>query len=247
MLTDLTTTDLTTERRGSVAWVRLRAPRSNALTPRLVSELTTVLRDAQEDPAISCLALTSDSRNFCTGADLDLLRAVGEDPLEEANYAALGSIYELFCAIQNATVPTIAGIGGFVVGAGINLALVCDMRIVADDVKIRGFASAGVHPGGGHLSMLLRNLPPVTAAAVALFGQDLDAAGAVASGFAFRQVPREDLDASVEELARSVGDDAPLVRKVTASYRQSLRGDLSPESAVLLERASQLWSLRRRK
>jgi hypothetical protein len=51
---------------------------------------------------------------------------------------------------------------------------------------------------------------------------------------------------AVEELARSVGDDAALVRKVTASYRQSGRGNLTPESAVLLARASQLWSLRRR-
>jgi enoyl-CoA hydratase len=239
--------DVTTERRGSVAWVRLHAPRSNALTPRLVSELAAALRDAEADPAVACLALTSEGRNFCTGADLDLLREVGDDPLEESNYAALGSIYELFCALQDAAVPTIAGIGGFVVGAGINLALVCDMRIVADDVRVRGFASAGVHPGGGHLSMLLRNLPPVTAAAVALFGQDLDAAGTVASGFAYRQVSRENLDASVEELARSVGDDAPLARRVAASYRQSLHGNLSPESAVLLERASQLWSLRRKK
>jgi len=238
--------DLTVERRGPVSWVRLRAPRSNALTPRFVSELTAALGEAEADPAVTCLALTSESRNFCTGADLDLLRSVGKDPLEESNYAALGSIYDMFCALQNASIPTIAGVGGFVVGAGINLALVCDLRIVADDVRVRGFAAAGVHPGGGHLSLLLRNLGPSTAAAVALFGQELDAAGAVASGFAFEQVARDDLDARVEELARGVGDDAALARKVTASYRQSRRSDLTPESAVLLERASQLWSLRRR-
>src|SRR6185369_7254913 len=110
-------TDLTVERRDQVAWVRLHAPRSNALTPGLVSALSIALRDAEADPEVSALALTSEGRNFGTGADLDLLRSVGKDPLEEANYATLGSIYDLFCAFHNSSIPTIAGVGGFIVGA----------------------------------------------------------------------------------------------------------------------------------
>jgi enoyl-CoA hydratase len=111
---------------------------------------------------------------------------------------------------------------------------------------VRGFGMAGMHPGGGHLRMLDRQLASGWAAAVALFGQPIDAASAVASGFALRCVERPQLDAAVAEVAAAVGDDPALVRKVTASYRASRQTGLTPEAAVLLERSSQLWSLRRR-
>jgi enoyl-CoA hydratase len=143
-------------------------------------------------------------------------------------------------------VPIVTGVGGRVYGAGINLALACDVRVVADDVDIRGFSVAQVHPGGGHLRMLQRAVGPEWAAAVALFGQALDGAAAVASGFAHRGVPRAELEGAVAALVAGVGEDAALIRKVTASFRATAQSSLTPDAAVFLERAAQLWSLRRR-
>ncbi|MGC9537446.1 enoyl-CoA hydratase/isomerase family protein [Streptomyces sp. UG1] len=238
---------ISVERRDAVCWVRLRAPRSNALTRAFARELADAVREAGRDESCACIAITSAHRNFCTGADTSLLAEVGHDPLEEDSYAALGEIYDLFCTLQRSPLPTVAGVGGKVLGAGINLALACDVRIAADDLDVRGFAVAGVHPGGGHLRMLDRELAPGWAAAVGLFGQTIDASTAVASGFALSAVPREELDGAVAEIAAAAGSDAALVRKVTASHRAVRGADLTPEAAVLLERPSQLWSLRRRK
>jgi len=237
---------VTSERRHHIAWLGLAAPRSNALTAEFSAELTDAIRKAGADETYAVIAITSRARNFCTGADTTVLGAVAQDPLAEEHYASLGTIYELFCVMQASPIPIVAGVAGKVLGAGINLALACDLRIAATDLDVQGFGVAGVHPGGGHLRMLDRQLAPGWPAAVALFGQRIDAACAVASGFALRCVERPTLDAAVAEVAAAVGDDPALVRKVTASHRASQRTGLTPEAAVLLERSSQLWSLRRR-
>ena len=237
---------ITIERHAAVLRVRMDAPRSNALTPALATELTDAIRAAERDNSIACIALLSGGRNYCTGADLGLLAAVGRDPLSADHYDGLGQIYELFCRMQAAAVPIVTGVGGRVYGAGINLALACDVRVVADDVDIRGFSVAQVHPGGGHLRMLQRTLGLERAAAVALFGQALDGESAVAAGFAYRRVPRAGLEDAVAALGAGVGEDTALARRVTASFRATAQSSLTPEAAVLVERASQLWSLRRR-
>lgn len=238
-------TVVTTEKIGAVALVTMDAPKANALSEELVSQLWQALGDAEGDPAIGCLALTS-RKSFCSGADLDVIRAAGPDPLEAATYARFGRIYDLFARILTARIPTIAGVAGHVVGAGFNLALACDVRIVADDLLVRGFAAGGVHPGGGHLRMLSQQIDRGAAAALALFGQPLTAADAVSSGFALRAVPRDGLRAELLSVAAGVGDDAELTRAVTASWRATVASDLSPVAAILLERAPQVWSLRRR-
>jgi enoyl-CoA hydratase len=237
---------ITSERRKAALWLRMDAPRSNALTPAMADELTDAIQEAERDASVACIVLLSGGRNYCTGADLDLLRAAGRDPLADENYEGIGQIYELFCRMQAAAVPIVTGIGGRVYGAGINLALACDVRVVADDVDIRGFALAQVHPGGGHLRMLQRTVGQEWGAAVALFGQPLDAEAAVAAGFAHRRVPRPDLDETVAALAAGAGEDTALVRKVTASFRATAQSSLTAEAAVSLERAAQVWSLQRR-
>jgi enoyl-CoA hydratase len=238
-------TVVTTEKIGAVALVTMDAPKANALGDELVSQLWQALDDAECDPTTGCLAITS-RKSFCSGADLDAIRAAGPDPLDAATYARFGRIYDLFGRILSARIPTIAGVGGHVVGAGINLALACDVCIVADDLLVRGFAAGGVHPGGGHLRMLSQQLGRGAAAALALFGQPLTAADAVSSGFALRAVPRDRLRTELLSVASGVGDDTELTRAVTATYRAAAASDLSPAAAILLERAPQVWSLRRR-
>jgi enoyl-CoA hydratase len=238
-------TVVTTEKIGPVAVVTLHGPKANALGDELVSQIWQALDDAERDPKVGCLAITS-RKNFCSGADLDAIRAAGPDPLDEAIYARFGRIYDLFARIATARIPTIAGVGGHVVGAGINLALACDVRIVADDLLVRGFAAGGVHPGGGHLKMLSQQLERGAAAAMALFGQPLTATDAVSSGFALRAVPPDRLRAELLSVAAGAGDDTELTRSVTATYRATVASDLSPAAAILLERAPQVWSLRRR-
>ncbi|GAA2848914.1 enoyl-CoA hydratase [Pseudonocardia halophobica] len=238
--------DVVVERKEAVAWVRVDGAHGNALTPQLVRSVARAFDEAEADPGVAAIALTSSARNFCTGAELSLLKRVADDPLADDNFDDLGSIYDLFCRIQDSPLPTVAGVGGKVLGAGINLALCCDVRIVADDVLIRGFGASGVHPGGGHLRMLERALGAQRAAQLGLFGAVYDAAEAVSSGFALRAVPRAELESATLEVAQGAGGDPALSRRVTASLRAS-RGDVvTPRAAVTIERAAQIWSLGRR-
>lgn len=234
------------ERHDAVLWIRLGAPHGNAFTRELVDDVSSAFDDAESDPSVGVIALTSAVNNFCTGAELSLLGRVARDPLADANFDDLGAIYELFCRMQDSKVPTVAGVGGKVLGAGINLALSCDLRIVADDVLIRGFGASGVHPGGGHLRMLSRALGPQRAAELSLFGAVYGAEEAVEIGFALRAVPRNELDRATVELADRVGGDPALTRRVTASLRASREDVIPPRSAVAIERAAQIWSLGRR-
>jgi enoyl-CoA hydratase len=237
---------VTVERRENVAWLGLAAPRSNALTPSFSAELAEAIRAASADDSCAVIAILSRSTNFCTGADTGLLDDVAHDALADHSYTALGTIYELFCVMQDSPIPIVAGVGGKVLGAGINLALACDLRVAAADLDVRGFGVAGVHPGGGHLRMLDRQLAPSWPAAVALFGQQINAGNAVTSGFALQCVERAKLEDAMANIAAAVGTDPALVRKVTATYRATQQAPLSAQGAVLLERSSQLWSLRRR-
>ena len=231
---------------GSVAVVTMDAPHRNALTDTFAIELGDHLDRAQRDRDVTCFLLCSAGKSFCSGGDLQMLTEAAADPLGSKSYETLQKIYEFFVHLQNAEIPTICAVNGAVIGAGINLALSCDLRIVSSDVRIAGFSRANVQPGGGHLSMVPHRMNLHAGAEVALFGQELDAKAAVACGFAWAQTPVEELHATAFEIAKGVGNDGDLIRTVTRSFRVASTHMLSAEAAVLSERASQLWSLRRR-
>jgi enoyl-CoA hydratase len=233
-------------REGATGLVVLDAPNRNALTPEFADAVVAALAEAESDPEVTALVLASEGRSFCSGADLDMLGRVGQDPLQEDNFVGIGRIYALFERLRDADIPTLAAVNGTLVGAGLNLPLACDLRIVADDLRLIGFGRAGVHPGGGHLAMLARNLPAGEAAAIALFNQEMSAAQALASGFAHEVVPRADLLTRALEIAAAAGTDGQLTRMVTRTYRAVDETRPTPRAAVMLERAPQVWSMQRR-
>ena len=237
---------VTYERKGTVGLALLDAPRRNALTPALADAVLEALDTAAADPEVTSFVIAGRGPGFCSGADLVLLERVGQDPLQEENYDGIGRIYTMFARLLTAPIPPLAAVHGAVVGAGINLALACDLRLVADDVRIIGFGRAAAHPGGGHLSMLARRIASNAGPAIALFGQELDARTAVSCGFAWASVPREDLLGTALDIAAGAGEDGRLARVLTQTYRAAAAHQLDPAAAILLERAPQLWSLRRR-
>jgi enoyl-CoA hydratase len=231
-------------RDGGLFVIRLMAPeRRNALSVEIVDAVIEAVDEAGADESVGAIVFEAEGPAFCAGADISLLRELWMDPAEATAFSRLGRIYQMFARISQAQVPSLAAVGGTVVGAGLNLPLACDLRIVADDVRLIGFTKASLHPGGGHLAYLLRKVSSSAASAIALFDVELDAAQALASGFAWEVVTRSALEARARELARPAAADPELTRAVTATLRAASG---NPEhAAILLERAPQLWSLRR--
>lgn len=231
-----------------IATITLDAPeRRNALSVEMSRELIDAARTAEGDDAVGAVIVTG-GQHFCAGAVRGVLADVGRDPVKDTAYRGLETVYSAFTTIGTIGLPTIAAVRGAAVGAGLNLAMATDLRIVSTTARLLpGFAQIGIHPGGGHLSLLHRTAGRETAAAMGLFGEEVRGDQAVERGLAWAAVD----DASVEQTARdtaaTVAADPQLARRLVQSFRrETAPGGLPWEVAVEVERSPQMWSLRRK-
>jgi len=234
---------------NGIAFITLNAPATrNALNNELADQFVAACDVADRDPAVGAAVIAGAGGTFCSGAERGHLDEVGQDPVEDRRYTSLGGIYRAFTRVGQMQVPTIAAVRGAAVGAGINLMLATDLRIVAEDARlISGFLRIGVHPGGGHFGLLAGRAGSEAAAAMGIFGEELSGLRAVELGLAWEALPSEQVEARAAELARRPARDPDLARKATASLRTELGPPRLPWPAALeVERGAQLWSLRRR-
>lgn len=220
----------------------------NALNPAISQQLIDACDEVDGDPHVGAVVVRGANATFCSGAEREVLKRAGEDPADPDRFRELGSLYDAFVRVGNLAVPTVAAVQGAAVGAGVNLLLATDLRIVAANARIiAGFMHIGLHPGGGHFTLLGRLAGREAAAAIGLFGEEVSGARAAAIGMAWEAVDADQVDGRAHELACRVAKDPQLARRVVAS----LRNELGPPGlawplALELERGSQMWSLRRR-
>jgi enoyl-CoA hydratase len=209
--------------------------RRNAVTPLMRDEIVRLFAELESREDVRAVVITGAGRSFCSGADLgNLATASGDD---------LRNIYDAFLTVARSPLPTIAAINGHAVGAGLNLALACDIRIAARSARfVTGFVRLGLHPGGGCTWMLERLVGPQVTAAMVLFGEDLDGDGAARARLVLRCVDDDVLLAEALVLAeRAAGAPAALVDRVKRTLREIVAiGAL--DDAVDLELEAQAWS-----
>ena len=238
------------ERRDDgIAVLTLNAPdRRNALTVAMAEALTAACEEIDADAAVGAVVVRGEGGYFCAGGDRATLAAAGRDPAEDSTYRGMSAIYRSFARVGELAPPTVAAIRGGAVGAGLNLALATDLRVVGEDAKLlSGFIPIGLHPGGGHTALLGRLGSREAAAALALFGERLTGAEAVERGLAWSAVPDGEVDGAALALAAVPAKDPELARRTAASLRAVTGPPALPWNAALeLERASQMWSMRRR-
>lgn len=233
---------------AGVAVVTLNAPaRRNALTPAMAGELITAFEAADADPAVGAVVILGAGQSFCAGAELGSTEKMFEDPLDPDVYDGTSRVYDAFYRVGQLRAPVIAGVQGAAVGAGMNLLLAADVRIVADDARLfSGFLRIGTHPGGGHM-MLLAELATLDAAcAMAVFGEEIDGRRALQLGLAWASVPQAEVQAKAMAMARYAAKDPALARVAVRTLRLTA-GAKSREWALALqaERAAQTWAMRR--
>jgi enoyl-CoA hydratase len=242
--------EISIERRdGGVAILSLNAPeRRNALTVAMAEELVEACKELDADREVGAVVVRGEGGFFCAGGDRATLEAAGRDPADPEVYVGLGAVYRSFARVGELEAPTVAAVRGGAVGAGLNLMLATDVRIVARDAKIiSGFIPIGLHPGGGHSALLGRTGSREAASAMALFGERIDGDRAADVGLAWAAVDDADVEATAVDLAGRAGADPELARRTAASLRTVLGPPPLPWPAALeLERASQMWSMRRK-
>lgn len=226
-----------TAHRDGVAVITLSDPdRRNALNVELCDELTAAVDAAEADTSVGAIVVTGAGKAFCAGANLAELGASRREGLER--------IYSGFLRVASSSLPTVAAVNGAAVGAGMNLALACDVRVVARKARFdTRFVDLGIHPGGGHTWMLRRIVGQQTAAAMVLFGEVLDGEAAARVGLAWRCVDDGALlDEAVGLAAHAASCPRDLVAKVKATLA-TMAGVDSHEAAVAVELEPQLWSM----
>jgi enoyl-CoA hydratase/carnithine racemase len=237
------------ERDGNVAVITLTAPeRRNAFVPEMVDELLAACAEVDADAEIGAVVLQAQGRSFCAGAHRGRLDESGRDPAAPDQYRGLTRTYSAFVRVGELLPPTIAAVRGHAVGAGANLMMATDLRIVATTARIiAGFLRIGLHPGGGHFTLVGRVAGRETAAALGLFGQEIDGARAAEVGLAWEALPEAEVEPRALEIAKGIAADPELARAAARSFRLELGPPMTTWPAALeAEKGVQMWSLRRR-
>jgi enoyl-CoA hydratase len=228
-----------TSKAGGVISLVLNDPaRSNLLSSALCRELIAAVHRADADPDSRLLVIRAHGKAFCAGADLEDLKAAAR-----GDTGAVQDVYDAFLAVADSPLPTVAVVQGAAVGAGMNLALACDIRIVSDKASFdTRFLQIGLHPGGGHAWMLERAVGWQQAARLLLLGQVVDAKEAVAIGLALRCLPNAEID---RDLASDFAKVAGTPRELLLRTKESLRLAVTQNhrQAYEHETAQQMWSL----
>jgi len=221
-----------------VATLTLNNPgERNTLTVPMVDEILAAMDAIESDEGVGAIVVTGAAPAFCAGANLG--------NLAQASGGSLGRIYAGFLRIADSPLPTLAAVNGAAVGAGMNLALGCDVRIAGRLAKFdTRFLQIGIHPGGGHTWMLRRIAGPQATMAAVLFGEVMDGAEAERVGLVYRCVDDDQLLGVAQRMAaRAAGAPRELSILVKQTIQQMADID-SHSAAVQREIEPQLWSTR---
>jgi enoyl-CoA hydratase len=228
-----------TDVREGVGWLTLNNPSErNTLTAAMVAGIVAAMDAFEADDGVGAVVVTGAGSAFCAGADLgNLQTATGE---------SLGNIYEGFLRVARSPLPTLAAVNGAAVGAGMNLALGCDVRIASTRARFdTRFLQIGLHPGGGHTWMQIRTVGLQATMAAVVFGQVLDGAEAARVGLVYRCVPEDELADQAQAFASGAASAPRELAIVTKQTIRDMAGVGSHDAAVDRELEPQLWSVQK--
>ncbi|UAJ10511.1 enoyl-CoA hydratase-related protein [Glacieibacterium megasporae] len=224
---------------GSSIVLTLQDPgRRNILSPELCRELSKAVAAANADTEARAIIITGASPAFCGGADLADLQAAADGHTE-----ALHAVYQAFINVADSPLPTVAAVNGAAIGAGMNLALACDIRVADEDALFdTRFLKIGLHPGGGHGWMLLRAVGWAEATRLLLFARSIGADEAHRIGLVQQVAPAGGLLTTALELTgRADALPRDLILETKASLRLAVVSD--HVSTFVHETERQLHSL----
>jgi enoyl-CoA hydratase/carnithine racemase len=226
---------------GGIGTATLRRPEKlNAFHDGMLRELGDVLADVAGREEVRALILTGAGRAFCVGADLAWfnVEALGREPTPRFR-AMAAATHEIFDRMEALEKPVIAALNGLCVGGGLEMALSCDIRLAADDARF-GLpeVNAGIIPGSGGCSRLVRLIGAPRAKELVFTGDMISADEARAVGLVNRVVPAADLQAEARRFAEKLLSKAPQALAV-AKLLINQAGHVDAATARVLDRLGQ--------
>ncbi|HVN38073.1 MAG TPA: enoyl-CoA hydratase/isomerase family protein [Myxococcota bacterium] len=232
------------DRDGPVATLTLEDPeRRNAMSEAMGEAFAAVMQALVADGELRVLVLTGAGDAFSAGGDFGMLETRAARAAEQPGIGrqetrdAMRAFYGLFLTLRDLPCPTLAAINGPAIGAGLCVALACDLRIAARDAKLGlNFTRLGLHPGMGATWTLPRLVGSAPAAELLYTGRTITGEDAALLGMVNRAVARERVLPEAFELAREVAEAAPIAvagvkRALARSAAATLDDQLGFEAA----------------
>ncbi len=224
---------LIVERDGGVVTVTMNRPeRRNAANAVMLSELLETFEEVERTPGDRVMVLTGAGGSFCSGADLGDPSGPASDP-SQPGLVRMRRLGDVALALHRLNKPTIAKVDGFAVGAGLSLALGCDLVVASDRARLSMiFARRGLSLDNGASWLLPRLVGMAKAMEIALFADMLDADRAEQLGLVNRVVAVDHLDAFTDDWARRLAAGPPIALSMTKTL---LHGSWSSSMEEALE------------
>lgn len=225
--------DVRTE--GRIGWIQLNRPEKlNALNAQMFADFRQALDDLEADPSVRCIIVHGAGRAFCVGFDVDSQRSTDEDARLSAydDWVGLRKNLDHWLAVWRCTKPVIAAVHGYCMGLATQLAVCCDITVIAEDAVV-GWPSLPL--GGGLLSpMSCWLIGPKKAKELSyIAGSRLSGTEAHELGWANHAVPAADVLTRAESIARQIARTPPdLLRIKKAALNRMM--DLSGFTEVAL-------------
>jgi len=219
---------------NGVALLTLNHPPVNALTPDLLAELGAAFDQLARDERVKVVMVTGTDRCFVAGADIRVLAAIASAQ-EGLEMALRGQA--LLNRIECFEKPVLAAINGACLGAGLELALCCHIRLAADSARLgQPEINLGIIPGFGGTQRLSRLVGTSKALELILTGDPISASDAKALGIVTQVVPADDLLRQAHGIARKIATKAQLA--VRAAMRALREGQDLPLAKALEHEAA---------
>ncbi len=220
--------ELLYEVKDRVATLTLNRPdKLNAFTGPMIERWAWALNEAQRDPDVNVVVVTGAGKAFCSGGDVARMGQGEPTPLDHKN-TLWEHIHRVPKALEQMDKPVIAMVNGVAVGAGMGMAVMCDLRIASDAARFStGYVRVGLVPGDGDTYFLPRLVGSAKALELLWTADFIEAPEAERLGIVNRVVPANRLAEETFALARKIADGPQVpIRMIKRLVYQSLRLDL---------------------
>lgn len=221
------------EQSGHIVTLTMNQPeKRNPLTGNTaVAEFVAAIDRIRDDTSVRVVIVTGNGPSFSAGGDIAAMKVQSGDTVSMMRLRQdyLRGIQRLPLALFNLEVPVIAAVNGHAIGAGLDLACMCDLRICSDKAKFaESFVKLGIIPGDGGAWLLQRIIGLSRAAEMSFTGDTIDAQQALAWNLVSKVVAPEELLQAANELANRIAVNPPHALRLTKRLmRESIHGSLS--------------------